>query len=62
MITASYSLTAIERVLPRRAFDFTTANLYARVTIARAGNTATAINSSGVIALVNADLPRFDIC
>jgi hypothetical protein len=60
MITPAYATTATERVLPRVALDFTTAALDARVTITRAGNTATAINSSGVIALVNANLPRFD--
>jgi len=60
MISPSYSITATERVLPRLALDFTTAILDPRVTLTRAGNTATATNSSGVIALVNADLPRFD--
>jgi hypothetical protein len=40
--------------------DFTTANLDARVTVTRALNTATRVNSSGFIASVNADLPRFD--
>jgi hypothetical protein len=60
MMTPSYALTATERVLPNLALDFTTAVLDARVTITRASNTATAINSSGVIAVVNANLPRFD--
>lgn len=60
MITPSFALTATERVLPKLALDFTTASLDARVTITRANNTATAINSSGVIAVVNANLPRFD--
>jgi hypothetical protein len=60
MITPAYSPTATERVLPRLALDFTTASLDARVTVTRANNTATAINASGVIALVNANLPRFD--
>jgi hypothetical protein len=60
MITPSYSSTATERVLPRLALDFTTAVLDARVTITRASNTATAINSSGAIAAINANLPRFD--
>lgn len=60
MISPSYSLTATERVLPRLALDFTTATLDSRVTFTRSGNTATVINSSGVIALVNADVPRFD--
>ena len=60
MITPAYSLTATERVLPRLALDFTTGALDARVTVARALNTATAVNSSGYVATVNADLPRFD--
>jgi hypothetical protein len=60
MITPAYSLTATERVLPKLALDFTTASLDARVTLTRALNTATAVNSSGYIAIVNANLPRFD--
>ena len=60
MITPSYSATATERVLPRMALDFTTASLDSRVTVTRALNTATAVNSSGFIAVVNANLPRFD--
>lgn len=60
MITPAYALTATERVLPRLALDFTTGVLDPRVTVTRALNTATAINSSGFIATVNADLPRFD--
>ena len=60
MITPAYAPTATERVLPRLALDFTTASLDARVTVTRALNTATAINNSGVIAAVNANLPRFD--
>jgi hypothetical protein len=60
MITPSYGLTATERVLPRMALDFTTAILDPRVTFTRTGNTATVVNSSGFIAGVNADLPRFD--
>jgi hypothetical protein len=60
MITPSYSLTATERVLPRLALDFTTASLDPRITFTRSGNTATVINSSGVIVGINADLPRFD--
>ncbi len=42
------------------ALDFTTASLDSRVTVTRALNTATAINSSGFVAVVNANLPRFD--
>lgn len=60
MITPSFSLTATERVLPRMALDFTTATLDPRVTFTRSGNTATVTNSSGVIAAINANLPRFD--
>lgn len=60
MITPGYSLTAPERVLPRMALDFTTAVLDSRVTVTRALNTATRINSSGYIEVVNANLPRFD--
>jgi hypothetical protein len=60
MITPSFSLTATERILPRMALDFTTASLDSRVTFTRMGNTATVTNSSGVIAAINANLPRFD--
>ena len=60
MITPGFSLTATERVLPRLALDFTTASLDPRVTFTRTGNTATVTNSSGLIAPINADLPRFD--
>jgi hypothetical protein len=60
MITPAYSPTATERVLPRMALDFTTGVLDSRVTISRALNTATCTNSSGVIEIVNANLPRFD--
>lgn len=60
MITPSFALTATERVLPNMALDFTTAALDPRVTFTRSGNTATVTNSSGVIAAINADLPRFD--
>lgn len=60
MITPSFSSTATERVLPRLALDFTTGVLDPRVTVARALNTATRVNSSGLIEIVNANLPRFD--
>lgn len=60
MITPSFGLTATERVLPKLALDFTTALLDPRVTFTRSGNTATVVNSSGLIATINADLPRFD--
>lgn len=60
MIQPSYSLTATERVLPRLALDFTTASLDPRVTVTRSLDTATRVNSSGYIEMVNANLPRFD--
>jgi len=60
MITPSFGLTATERVLPKLALDFTTASLDNRITFTRAGNTATCVNSSGNVAIVNENLPRFD--
>jgi len=60
MITPAYSLTAVERVLPKLFLDFTTGVLDSRVTVTRALDTATRVNSSGLIETVNADLPRFD--
>lgn len=45
---------------PTFELNFTTASLDPRITFVRSSNTATAVNSSGVIAVVNADLPRFD--
>jgi hypothetical protein len=60
MITPGFSLTATERVLPRLALDFTTASLDPRVTFTRTGDTATVTNSSGLVAPINANLPRFD--
>jgi hypothetical protein len=60
MITPAYLMTATERVLPRMMLDFTTASLDPRVTLTRALNTATRVNSSGFIETVNANLPRFD--
>jgi len=60
MITPAYAPTATERVLPRLALDFTTGVLDPRVTVTRTLDTATAVNSSGYVATVNANLPRFD--
>lgn len=60
MITPAYGMTATERVLPRLALDFTTASLDSRVAVARLLNTATRINSTGLVETVNANLPRFD--
>lgn len=45
---------------PSTSFDFTAASLDPRIILTRSGNTATCVNSSGVIETVNADLPRFD--
>jgi len=42
------------------ALDFTTGVLDPRVTVTRALNTATRVNSSGIVESVNANLPRFD--
>lgn len=60
MLTPSFGLTATERVLPKLALDFTTASLDNRIAFARALNTATRVNASGLIEMVNANLPRFD--
>ena len=60
MITPAFSLTAIERVLPRLALDFTTAILDPRITFTRTAATATRVNASGVIEVMAADTPRFD--
>jgi len=60
MITPAYNVTATERVLPRMALDFTTGVLDPRVTITRALDTATRVNSSGFVEIVTANLPRFD--
>lgn len=45
---------------PLFSLDFTTAVLNPSITFTRSGNTATVINSSGLVAGVNADIPRFD--
>lgn len=60
MITPAYSPTATERVLPRLALDFTTGVLDPRVVVTRALNTATRVNSSGYVEIVNSNVPRFD--
>lgn len=60
MIIPTYAPTATERVLPRLALDFTTSALDPRVTVTRALDTATRINSNGFVEIVNANLPRFD--
>lgn len=48
------------QVLPKLALDFTAALLDPKITFTRSGNTATVVNSSGLVAAINADLPRFD--
>lgn len=63
MITPSFSLTATERVLPRLALDFTTANLDSRITFTRttgASNPATYVANTGYITLATNNQPRFD--
>lgn len=60
MLTPGYALTASECILPSFSLNFTTASLDARVSVARALDTATCVNSSGYIASVNANLPRFN--
>lgn len=60
MITPSFLPAETKLSLPRLSLNFTAALLDSRVTITRALNTATAINSSGYIEIVNANLPRFD--
>jgi hypothetical protein len=60
MITPSFGLAATERVLPRLSIDFTGSVLDPRITLTRAGTTATRVNSTGVIEGVAADTPRFD--
>jgi hypothetical protein len=57
MITSAYAMNATK---PSMAQDFTTGVLDPRVTVTRALNTATRVNSSGLIESVNAGLPRFD--
>jgi hypothetical protein len=60
MINSPFAPIETGRAIPRIALDFTTAALDSRVTIARALNTATRVNSSGYVELINANLPRFD--
>lgn len=47
-------------ITPTLGFDFTTASLNPLITLTRTGNTGTAIDSSGKIQTINANLPRFD--
>ena len=60
MITPAFSITATERVLPRLAIDLTSAILDPRISFSRSLNTATRVNSSGLIEAVNVDTARFD--
>lgn len=47
-------------IVPKLALNFTTATLDPLISVSRAGNTATRINASGYVEVVNEDLPRFD--
>jgi hypothetical protein len=47
-------------IVPKLATDFALAVLDPRITFARSLNTATRINASGLLEVVNADTPRFD--
>lgn len=47
-------------ITPTYALNFTAGVLDPRIAFTRALNTATCVNSSGFIAIVNANLPRFD--
>lgn len=60
MLGSPFSLSTSERILPALALNFTTASLDPRVTITRALNTGTRVNSNGLIETINANLPRFD--
>ena len=60
MLMSSYALNTYGRVSPTFVLDFTTAALDPRIVLTRALNTATRINSSGFVEIVNANLPRFD--
>lgn len=60
MTSPVINATLAQTVSAKLALDFTTASLDARVTLTRALNTATRVNSSGVIETVNADVARFD--
>lgn len=61
MFTSSFSPIVGQPALPKLVVDFTNAIFDGRLTtFSRALNTATRINSSGLIESVNADIPRFD--
>lgn len=60
MTTPAFSTSAAQPVLAKLSLDFTTASLDPRITFTRALATATRVNSSGYVAAVAADTPRFD--
>jgi hypothetical protein len=60
MITPGYSIAAISRQGPKLNLNFTSATLDPKITFTRSGNTATVINSTGSIADVAANTPRFN--
>jgi len=60
MIRPSFPVAYADRSTPYSVFNFLSGTLDARVSVSRALNTATRVNSSGVIEIVNADLPRLD--
>lgn len=60
MVSPVFAITASERVLPRLSLDFTTTVLSPLISFSRSGNTATRINSSGLVESVLANAARFD--
>lgn len=60
MATPSLSLTTATQVSPKLALNFTTGSLDDRVTFTRSGDTATVVNSSGLIINALENTPRFD--
>jgi hypothetical protein len=53
-------MTSTPQITPQLPLDFTTATLDPRITFTRSGDTATVTDSSGLIVVVNENLPRFD--
>jgi hypothetical protein len=60
MINPVISANRFNTATPSFVLNFLSGVLDARVSVSRALNTATCVNSSGLIAVVNANLPRFD--
>lgn len=60
MITPAYAITATERILPRLSLNFMAGALDSKIAFTRALNTATRVNSSGLVEIVNANVARFD--